>query len=552
MMQKRLYLVNESKFSEMVERVHFNSSYLNGRSTTGTTTRVKDVSPTSGMCPICVEECAVLCEISLSAFRGREALYPITAQFGKSTAAALKDFGLDWSHFTILPALRGAKGIEPDPDVAIFPNADIATNVGGVPIKIPVTIAALGSTEVARRNWESLAAGAALVGTIQIVGENVVGMDPEAVFADGKVKRSPELERRIECYHKFWDGKHGDIGVQTNVEDQRMGVDLYAASNLEVNIIERKWGQGAKAIGGEVRISSLERALELKRRGYILIPDPEDPVTVEAFKAGVIRSFERHSRVGMPDLTRFVEEVERLKEHGVKKVFLKTGSYRPAEVAFALRAASEAKIDAVTFDGAGGGTGMSPVPMMDEMGVPTVYLEAHVLKCARVLKEHGRHVPDILMAGGFISETQIFKAIALSNFGDGPLVKAVAMARAPLTAVMKSKYFVELWRNGRLPKHFAAEYGDSPERFFVTYPQLKEKLGDRISLLPWGAVGLYTFLVDRIGTGLKQLLAGVRKWKLSLISREDLASLSERARDVTGIPLVSEVDTDLVESILLD
>jgi len=34
------------------------------------------------------------------------------------------------------------------------------------------------------------------------------------------------------------------------------------------------------------------------------------------------------------------------------------------------------KIDAVTFDGAGGGTGMSPVPMMDECATPTVYLEA--------------------------------------------------------------------------------------------------------------------------------------------------------------------------------
>jgi len=47
--------------------------------------------------------------------------------------------------------------------------------------------------------------------------------------------------------------------VQTNVEDQRLGIDAYALSKLEVNIIERKWGQGAKAIGGEVRLKDIEK-----------------------------------------------------------------------------------------------------------------------------------------------------------------------------------------------------------------------------------------------------------------------------------------------------
>ncbi len=81
----------------MSERVHKNSSYLNGKSTVGTNTRVKDTSTISGMCPICIRDCPVLCEISLSAFRGREALYPEPAQFGTSTAGALKNFGLDWT-----------------------------------------------------------------------------------------------------------------------------------------------------------------------------------------------------------------------------------------------------------------------------------------------------------------------------------------------------------------------------------------------------------------------------------------------------------------------
>jgi len=104
-------------------------------STTRTRTRVEDVCPTSGLCPICVKECPVLCEVSLSAFRGREALYPDPNMFGNSTAGALKDYGLDWSHFNIQARLLGALGIKEDSDLAIFPNVDVETSVGGSPLR---------------------------------------------------------------------------------------------------------------------------------------------------------------------------------------------------------------------------------------------------------------------------------------------------------------------------------------------------------------------------------------------------------------------------------
>ncbi len=534
----------------MTERVFKNSSYLNGKSTTGTTTRVKDTSPTSGMCPICIRDCPVLCEISLSAFRGREALYPEPAQYGYSTAGALKDFGLDWSHFNIQAGLFEALGIEENSDLALFPNVSIETKVGGIPLKIPVLAGAFGSTDVARLNWEGLAIGTALSGAMIIVGENVCGMDPEAQITKGKITYSKELKRRVDTFRKFWDGKYGEIAVQTNVEDQRLGVDVYAISKLEVNVIERKWGQGAKAIGGEVRIKDLDKAIMLKKRGYLVIPDPEDSAVQQAFKEGVFKTFERHSRVGIPKEKDFIEDIEWLRQQGTKHVTLKTGAYRPSAVAYTMKIVSEAKIDAVYFDGAGGGTGMSPVPMMDEMGIPTVYLEAIVLKCAQILKKKGRYVPDLIMAGGFINETQIAKAIAMSNFGDGPLVKAVLMGRAPLAAVMKASYFKQLAGEGKLPKTFIEKYGATPEKFFITIPELKEKYGERFKEIPWEAVALYTYLTDRVGVGLKQLLAGARKWKLELINRNDLMSLSELAAKVTGIPMPHEAEKDAIERIL--
>jgi glutamate synthase domain-containing protein 2 len=533
----------------MPNPVHRNSSYLNAMSTTGTRTRVEDVCPVSGLCPICIKGCPVLCMVSLSAFRGREALYPDPNMFGNSTAGSLKDYGLDWSHFNIQSRLLGVLGIDENPDLAIFPNVDVETKVGGIPLRIPVMIGAYGSTDVARVNWDGLAIGGALSGIIVTIGENVCGMDPESRTENGKVTYSSELKRRVEAFRKFWDGRHGDIAVQTNVEDQRLGVDVYAISKLEVNIIERKWGQGAKAIGGEVRISDLGKAILLKNRGYIVIPDPEDRDVQEAYKQGIFKTFERHSRVGIPTFKGFIEDVEWLREQGAKKISLKTGAYSPEAVAFTMKVASEAKIDYVTFDGAGGGTGMSPVPQMNEMGTPTVYLEAQVLKCAEILKKKGRHVPDIVIAGGFIDETQIFKAIALSNFGGEPYVKAVLMGRSPLTAVMKASYFAELAEKGKLPKSFEELYGNTPEKFFISIPDLKARFGEKLKEIPWGAIGLYTYL-DRVKVGLQQLMAGARKWRLNLIDRSDLIALSERASKATGIPLPEEIAGKIMENIL--
>lgn len=81
--------------------------------------------------------------------------------------------------------------------------------------------------------------------------------------------------------------------------------------------------------------------------------------------------------------------------------------------------------------------------------------------------------------------------------------------------------------------------------------KLKEalcKFADRFEEIPWGAIGLYTYL-DKIKVGLQQLMAGARKWNLKLLSRDDLIALSERAAKVTGIPLPEEASR-ILENLL--
>ena len=47
-------------------------------------------------------------------------------------------------------------------------------------MKVPIFTGALGSTEIARKNWEQFAVGAAISGITLVCGENVCGIDPQA------------------------------------------------------------------------------------------------------------------------------------------------------------------------------------------------------------------------------------------------------------------------------------------------------------------------------------------------------------------------------------
>jgi glutamate synthase domain-containing protein 2 len=523
------------------------SGQPNASSATRTKNRVPDPAPYSGICSVCLDGCKGPCEIAKSSYRGREVIYP--QPYGKTTSGATKPYPVDYSHLNIQGTCVGAKGVAADPDKAIFPVVKVSTKLGKNDYKIkidaPVFTGALGSTEVARANWEGLAAGGAISGIIVVIGENVVGMDPDAEIKKGRVVKSPELARRIK-YFKQWQGKSGEIILQQNVEDTRLGSAEYAIDKLGVNCIELKWGQGAKNIGGEVKLDTIERASELKKRGYIVAPDPTSKIVKKAWDEEEIREFERHSRLGMVEYDSFMKAAEHYRKAGAKFVSLKTGAYRITDLARAFKYCSDAKIDMLTIDGAGGGTGMSPWRMMNEWGIPTIYLHSIANEMAAKMAAKGMYVPDLAIAGGFSLEDHIYKALALGS----PYFKAVCMGRALMIPAFMGKNIGEWIKSGDLPKD-VKEYGDVPERIFATYETLKAKYGKDFKKLPLGAIAMYTF-VDRLKVGLQQLLAGNRKFNINMLERNDLVSLTREATDVTGIPYVMEADMQSAESILFE
>jgi len=523
----------------------------NANEAIGTFNRSRSVAPVSGICTRCIDGCRGGCDIWLSSFRGREVLYP--GPFGEVTAGADKEYPVDYSHLNIQGYAGGARGlpegVEANPDTAVFHHVDTETEYGWdrkVKMKVPIFTGALGSTDIAKKNWEHFAIGAAISGITLVCGENVCGVDPDLVLDNkGQVAKSPEMDRRIQIYKEHHEG-YGEILVQLNVEDTRLGTAEYVSSKHELETIELKWGQGAKCIGGEIKVPSLERALELKNRGYIVRPDPSRPEVQRAFKNSAIKEFERHSRLGFVTKEAFLNEVERLRELGFKRITLKTGAYSMAELAMAMRYGSEAKIDLLTIDGAPGGTGMSPWPMMNEWGIPTFYLESLAYEFAQRLSNRGLKVPDLAMAGGFSSEDGVFKAIAMG----APYVKAVCMGRALMIPGMVGKNIQKWLEKGELPKS-VSKYGTTATELFVTYEELREKYGNKVEKIPLGAMGIYTYC-QKFQIGLRQIMAGSRNFNIASISSNDLMALTEEASRISGIPYVMDAYRDVAESILED
>ncbi len=508
----------------------------NANDATRTANRSKSVVPMSGLCTRCIDGCTGNCEVFKASFRSRELIYP--GPFGDITAGGDKNYPIDYSHLNIQGYALGAEGLPEgvvgNPDTAIFPTVNTETEYGWdskVRMTIPIFTGALGSTEIARRNWEHFAVGAALSGITLVCGENVCGIDPGLELdRNGKIISAPDMDRRIETYRRYHRG-YGEILVQMNLEDTRLGVAEYVSRKHGLDTIELKWGQGAKCIGGEIKVDSLERALELQRRGYIVTPDPSHPINKAAFEDGSLKEFERHSRLGFIDEEAFYAEVERLRDLGFRRITLKTGAYSLRELAMAIKWSSKAKVDLLTIDGAGGGTGMSPWRMMEEWGIPSLYLHSAAYDFANKLAHRGERVPDIAFAGGFSSEDGVFKALALG----APFVKAICMGRALMIPGMVGKNIDQWIKSGKLPST-VSQFGSTPEEIFICYEDVKDLVGsEEIKNIPMGAIGIYSYC-EKIRVGLQQIMAGARRFSTPAIRRGDLMSLTEECAKVTGIP----------------
>ena len=183
--------------------------------------------------------------------------------------------------------------------------------------------------------------------------------------------------------------------------------------------------------------------------------------------------------------------------------------------------------------------------MMNEWGIPGIELHSLLRDYLQRLATQGAYVPSIALAGGFTFEDQIFKGLALG----APYVKLIAMARGPLAAAMVAKTIGNADR--------AAEPADL-HRALRHLGGRDLRHGDRAAgsasatasrSCRSGRIGFYTYYA-RLAQGLRQLMAGARKFAVRYVARDDIAALTREAAEVSGIPYVTDVDREAADKIL--
>jgi len=194
------------------------------------------ISPQSGMCSFCTQDCNGTCELAQAAVLGAQTVYPTTT--GNNQIASEKDYPIDFSHFNINGRVFGAQGANETPDEATIFNVNLERTYGLIhPVRMamPVILPAL-----IKLNWQDYFAGAAMAGVTCVIGEHARNVDPDLKIGNGKVTEFPLLQKILDCFHRY-DRGYGQIVLQCNVVDDLMGVPKIAIETYGAKAIEIKF-----------------------------------------------------------------------------------------------------------------------------------------------------------------------------------------------------------------------------------------------------------------------------------------------------------------------
>lgn len=484
-----------------------------------TNNRSKMLSPQSGMCSFCTEECESICEIALAAALGKQTVYPTTT--GTNQIASEKDYPLDYSHFNINGRVFGAIGANENSEDATIDDVNLETSYGTlnkVKMTMPIILPAL-----IKLNWRDYFGGAAMTGVSCVIGEEARDKDPNLVMENGKITDFPFLKEVLDSFNKYYRG-YGQIILQCNVEDDMLGVTEIALKQYGAKAIEIKFGQAAKGTQPVRKLKDLEAALKAHDSGMIVKPNPTDEEIVKKYEQGICPNFYTYVRLPFWTEEYLEKRIAEFREMGAENIYFKMAGYDVADIKRVLKMASNFKVDMVTFDGAGGGSGYSPCKMMNEWSLPTISLEAVVTKCLEDMKKAKALIPAVTITGGFASEDQVFKALA---YGNGN-VSAVGLCRSAMAAAMSGKAIGAQIESGNVNSRLE-KFGSTKEEIFGDLADLRAIYGIEANEFSTGAIGVFSYL-NKIAFGLKHFGALNRKFELKYFDRTDLIPLTKDAK----------------------
>ena len=290
----------------------------------------------------------------------------------------------------------------------LYSDVRLQSEFGGLRSPLPVYISALGSTRVAGGSL-AISRQAGRIGLPMIIGENVAPMN--GFRAGGDDQRKGLLER-IQAYVEELPDGLGGLCVQQSTEDANSEVWNQVYSDPAVDrlittgrlVFEMKVGQGAKpGLGGltminEGAVAGLDDQYAIERLG-------EGGTVLRASSPGT-----------------FTEEIFRQQIHLMRNNYPRARCwvklFPGRDVGQAASVAWRAGADAVTVDGAEGGTGWAPTSFLDHVGLP-------LAEClSRVDPSEG----TLLASGRVWSGPRAVKLLALG-------ASAVGLGRAALVAV---------------------------------------------------------------------------------------------------------------------
>ncbi|MEM0372495.1 MAG: alpha-hydroxy-acid oxidizing protein [archaeon] len=346
--------------------------HTNADITTNTKLEAPEHATPSGMCSVCIM-CGE-CEIGKKAKTGQTLFpEPFGMQFGGEKRMP------DLNDLQILPELFGKE--------VFFSEVRTETVLGGFKSKAPIVVAAMGSTKVASAHGKALAEGAALAGIPIVIGENMPATHGKA-----------GMKERIKPFLDAYDGKHGAVIQQGNCVDIKNKV-FETALELGCHGVEVKLGQGAKqGLGGEIKFESKEDAVKYAKMEYHIEKNADG-------------TFQRHTPTGAMDEKTLTELLLKAKDVRVPvwvKIGMGRGIIQVIDLLEKIKKKERVNITCLTIDGHGGGTGMSPWLVMNEMGVPSASAMSAIKKKPSF---------DILLAGGLTTGFDVAKGMMLGAKG---------------------------------------------------------------------------------------------------------------------------------------
>lgn len=348
---------------------------------------------------------------------GAAAAFPDRAEYGRSLFGASATAPADLiDAIRVVPPVFMPQRLEKLIDLGrepVYPDVDLATVVGGFRSPLPLFVSAFGSTRVASTDLGvavSRAAGRA--GVPMVIGENVVPMHGYGRM--GGAAAGGVLLGRLRAYAEHAPDRLGGVVVQQSTEDADAEVwnlaysdptatDLLVSGRLA---FELKVGQGAKpGLGGMTVVSRAAAAAVAEQYTLDDLFGPQAAHVLRCsspgtFTAEILRQQIRLMRNNFPRA----------------RVWVKLPPAR--DVREAALVAWEAGADAVTVDGAEGGTGWAPVAFLSHVGLPL----------GECLRRIGEHPSCLLVSGRMWEGARVAKCLALG-------ADAVGLGRAALIAV---------------------------------------------------------------------------------------------------------------------